>query len=88
VFRYEQYWGRLTKITRIGVEVRLLQIAEGRILWQGRYDPEVSGSAGYGFDAAARRVVRELVRVLSHGLPQLKDTPFADWPIVEHFTPN
>ena len=88
VFRYEQYWGRLTKITRVGVEVRLLQIAEGRILWQGRYDPEVSGSAGYGFDAAARRVVRELVRVLSNGRPQLKDTPFADWPIVEHFTPN
>ena len=88
VFRSEQYWGRVTKITRVGVEARLLELAEGRLLWQGRYDPEVSGSAGYGFDAATRRVVRELVRALSNGPPELKDTPMADWPIVEHFTPN
>lgn len=88
VFRYEQYWGRVTKITRVGVEARLLQLAEGRVLWQGRYAPEVSDAAGHGFDAATRRVVRELTRILSNGLPQLKDTPMADWPIVEHFTPN
>lgn len=88
VFRSEQYWGRVTKITRVGVEARLLELAEGRLLWQGRYAPEVSGSAGYGFDAATRRVVRELVRVLSNGRPELKDTPMADWPILEHFTPN
>jgi hypothetical protein len=88
VFRYEQYWGRQSKITRVGVEARLVQIAAGRILWQGRYDPELSGSPGHALDAATRRVVRELVRVMTNGLPELKDTPVADWPLLEYFTPN
>jgi hypothetical protein len=32
VYQYEQYWGRQTKITRVGMEARLVQIARGRIL--------------------------------------------------------
>jgi hypothetical protein len=88
VFRYEQYWGRQTKITRVGVEARLVTVADGRILWQGRYDPELSGSPGHGLDAATRRVVRELVRAMTNGAPELKDTPAADWPVLEYFTPN
>jgi hypothetical protein len=88
VFRREQYWGRETKITRVGVEARLVQVAEGRTLWQGRFDPESSDAPGSGFDAASRRAVRELVRLLSDGVPEWKDTPPASWPILEHFTPN
>ncbi len=88
VFRYEQYWGRQTKITRVGVEARLVQVAEGRLLWQGRWDPELSGSPGHGFDAATRRAVRELVRSMTNGRTEFKDTPFADWPVLEYFAPN
>ncbi len=88
VFRYEQYWGRQTKITRVGVEARLVQMAESRILWQGRYDPELSGAAGNGFDSATRRVVRELVRVMTNGLPEFRDLPLAEWPILEYLAPN
>ncbi len=88
VYRHEQYWGRETKITRVGVEARLVQLVEGRILWQGRSDPEYSGAPGHGFDAAARRAVHELVRVMNDELPRFKDTPYADWPVLEHFTPN
>jgi hypothetical protein len=88
VFRYDQYWGRETKITRVGMEARLVHVAEGRMLWQGRYDPELSDSPGHGFDAATRRVVRELVRFMTNGSPEFRDTPFAKWPILEHLAPN
>jgi len=88
VFRYEQYWGRDTKITRVGIDARLVHVAEGRILWHARSDPEYSGSPGHAFDAAARRGVRELVRAMTGELPDVKDTPLANWPIIEHFMPN
>lgn len=88
VFRYEQYWGRQTKITRVGIDARLVQLADRRTLWHGRYDPELSGSSGHGLDSAMRRVVHELVRAMTNGLPQFKDTPFAEWPVLEYFTPN
>jgi len=88
VFRHEQFWGRETRITRVGVEGRLVQLASGHTLWQARYDPELSDAPGRGYDAAARRAARELVRLLSDGWPQLKDTVVADWPVVEYLTPN
>jgi hypothetical protein len=88
VFRYEQHWGRETRITRVGVEGRLVQLAGGRTLWQARYDPEVSDAPGRGYDAATRRAATELVRLLSEGWPRLQDTPAANWPVVEYFTPN
>ncbi len=88
LYRYEQYWGRETKITRVGVEARLILIGGGRILWRGRADPECSGAPGSGFDSATRRAVRELVQVMNHELPRFQDTPFADWPVLEYFTPN
>ena len=58
VFRHEQHWGRETRITRVGVEGRLVQLADGRTLWQGRYDPEISDAPGRGYDAATRRAAR------------------------------
>jgi hypothetical protein len=88
VFQYEQYWGRQTKVTRVGVEARLVQLAEGRTLWQGRCDPELSGAPGDGFDAATRGAVQELVRAMTNGSPEFKDTPFAAWPVLEYFAPN
>jgi hypothetical protein len=88
LFRYEQYWGRETKITRVGIEARLVHVVEGRILWQGRYDPEMSGAPGSGFDSGTRQVVREMVQTMTGGPPVFKDTPMANWPILEYLTPN
>jgi hypothetical protein len=51
VYQYEQFWGRQTKITRVGMEARLVQIPRGRVLWHGRYDPKLSGYPGHGFEA-------------------------------------
>jgi hypothetical protein len=88
VYRHEQLWGRETRITRVGVEGRLVQLASGHTLWQARYDPEISDTPGRGYEAATRRAAAELVRLLSEGWPRLKDTTVADWPVVEYFTPN
>lgn len=88
LFRYDQYWGRETKITRVGLDARLVHIPEGRILWHARSDPELSGSPGHGFEAATRRGVRELVRAMTGEWPEAKDTPLADLPIIEYFMPN
>jgi hypothetical protein len=88
VYQYEQYWGRQTKITRVGMEARLVQIPRGRILWQGRYDPELSGYAGHGYEAATQRAVRELVRALTGGPAVAADYTDWNWPVVEYFEPN
>ena len=88
VYQYEQYWGRQTKVTRVGMEARLVQISRGRILWQGRYDPELSGYPGHGFDAAAERAVRELVRALTSGSMVPADFTDWNWPVLEYFEPN
>ena len=88
VVRHEQYWGRLNKVTRVAIEARLMHLIDGRTLWQGRYDPEVSGESGQGYDAATRRTVRELVRLLSNEMPRFGDTQMADWPVLQRFAPN
>ena len=38
--------------------------------------------------SGGRRGVRELVRAMTGELPDVKDTPLANWPIIEHFMPN
>lgn len=88
VFRHEQVWGRETRIVRVGADARLVDLAEGRIVWQGRTDPETSGAPGSGFDLAAQRAARELVRLLCGARQRFADTPFATWPVLEYFTPN
>jgi hypothetical protein len=70
------------------MEARLIQLADGRTLWQGRTDPEVSGALGSGFDTAMRRAASELVRLLCDAWPRLEDTPMATWPVLEYFTQN
>jgi hypothetical protein len=88
VFRHEQRWGRETRVTHVGAEARLVQLGEGRILWQGRTDPAVSGVAGSGFDTATRRAAGELVRLLCEAKPHFADTPMATWPVLEYVAPN
>ena len=88
VYQYEQYWGRQTKLTRVGMEARLVQIPRGRVLWQGRYDPELSGYPGHGFDAATQRAVRALVQALTNGPTVPADFTDWNWPLIEQFEPN
>ncbi len=88
VFRHEQVWGRDTRITRVGAEARLVRVADGNILWQGRTDAAISGATGSAFDTASRRAAEELVRQLCEAPPRLADTPFAAWPVLEYVTPN
>ncbi len=88
VFRHEQIWGRETRITRVGAEAHLVRLADGKILWQGRTDPAISGAAGSGFQAASQRAAEELVRQMCEAPPRFGDTPFASWPVLEYFAPN
>ena len=88
VFQYDQYWGRETKLTRVGVEARLVHLADGRMLWEGRHDPEVTGTPGKGYETATRRAAQELVRLLVNELPRLRDLPLATWPVVDDLAPN
>jgi hypothetical protein len=88
VFRHEQVWGRETRITRVGAEAHLVQLGDGKVLWQGRADPAISGATGSAFDTAARRAAEELVRQMCESPPSFGDTPFATWPVLEYFTPN
>ena len=88
VYQYDQYWGRETKITRVGVEARLVQLADGRTLWEGRNDPEVSGAPGTGYDAATRQAAQELVRVLLNEQPRWRELPMMNWPVINDLAPN
>ncbi len=88
VYRFDQYWGRETKLTRVGVEARLVHLASGRTLWEGRHDPEVTGAPGKGYDTATRRAGEELVRLLVNELPRFQDLPVASWPVVDDLAPN
>ncbi len=88
VYRFDQYWGRETKLTRVGVEARLVHLADGRTLWEGRHDPEISGAPGKGYDTATRRAAEELVRLLVNELPRFRDLPVASWPVVDDLAPN
>ncbi len=88
VYQYDQYWGRETKITRVGVEARLVQLADGRTLWEGRNDPEVSGVPGTGYEAATRQAAQELVRVLLNDQPRFRELSIMNWPVINDLAPN
>jgi hypothetical protein len=88
VYQYDQYWGRETKITRVGVEARLVQLVDGRTLWEGRNDPELSGAPGTGYDAATRQAAQELVRVLLNEQPRWRELPMMNWPVINDLAPN
>ena len=91
LFTLEQAWGRQAKHTRVGLDVRLVQLEEARVLWQGRCTPELA-APGDGVATALRRSARELVRRLTGGRLQFQDTAAADWmaeqPVLEYFAPD
>ena len=91
LYAVEQAWGRRAKRTRVGLDVRLVQLQEGRVLWQGRYAPELS-APGDGVATALRRSVQELARRLGGGPRQFRDTAAADWmaeqPLLEYLAPE
>jgi len=61
---YEQYWDRLTKITRVGLEARMIHLLTGRTLWGGRFDAQVKGHPGRAFDDATRLAVTGLASAM------------------------
>jgi len=88
----EQYWGRHAKATRVGLEARLVQAADGRVLWQGRHGPELTGFPGHAVAVATRRAAAELVRRLTGGSPSLLAPAavdrLAEQPLLERWAPN
>jgi hypothetical protein len=83
VFHHEQTWGREARITRVGIEARLIRLHDGRILWEGRCAPELVGARGSGFEVTEERAAREIVRLLQGAWPRLADTPLATWPVLD-----
>ncbi len=69
VYDLEQFWGRTSKITRAGVDVRALHLPTGELLWRARYRPEVEGRAGRGVETAIELAIHQLVRAI-HGESQ------------------
>ena len=69
VYDLEQFWGRTSKITRAGVDVRALHLPTGELLWRARYRPEVEGRAGRGVETTIELAVHQLVRAI-HGESQ------------------
>jgi len=88
VFRHEQVWGREARVTRVGVVARLIRLADGHTLWEGRCSPEVVGARGSGVEATEERAARELVRLLQGEKTPLGETPIATWPVLEYVIPE
>jgi len=88
VLRYDQSWGHETRITRIGVEARLVHMVDNRTLWQGRYEVGVSDAPGSGYEAAPRRAAGEMARLLSDEQSPTRDSPMWSWYVLEYFRPN
>ena len=88
VFQHEQVWGREARVTRVGVVARLIRLADGHTLWEGRCSPEVVGARGSGVEATEERAARELVRLLQGEKTPLGETPIATWPVLEYVIPE
>ena len=88
VFEHEQVWGREARVTRVGVEARLIRLTDGHTLWEGRCIPEVVGARGSGFEATEERAARDIVRLLQNEWPKLAETPVATWPVLEYVIPE
>lgn len=64
VFGVEQHWEGPVKVTRVGVEARLIALPTGEPLWAGRIAPASAGTTGWSFEYAARAAVRKLAESL------------------------
>ncbi len=76
LYDLEQFWGRKSKITRAGVDVRALHLPTGELLWRARYRPEVEGRPGRGVETAIELAVHQLVRAI-HG--EFQDPVSTQW---------
>lgn len=64
VFGVEQHWEGTARVTRVGVEARLIAVPTGEPLWVGRIAPASAGTTGWSFEYAARAAVRKLAESL------------------------
>lgn len=65
LYFYEQYWGKVTKITRVGLEIKVIQLFTGNILFSARYSPEIRSFNEKGFNYATRKVISRIVNEMS-----------------------
>lgn len=60
VYGVDQHWEGSTRVTRVGVEARLIALPSGVLLWAGKIAPGSAGTAGWSFERATRIAVRRL----------------------------
>lgn len=60
VTAYDQVWGRFAKFTRVGLVVRMIDVASGRVLVDRHRELEVDQMRGRAFQYGMERVVAEL----------------------------
>jgi hypothetical protein len=60
VYGVDQHWDGSTRVTRVGVEARLIALPSGVLLWAGKIAPGSAGTAGWSFERATRIAVRRL----------------------------
>lgn len=63
----DQHWDGAARVTRVGVEARLIALPSGVVLWAGKIAPGSSGTAGWSFEHATHLAVRTLVASLMQG---------------------
>ncbi len=64
VTAYEQAWGRYAKFTRVGIVVRMTDVATGRVLVDRHRELEVDEMRGRAFQYGMERVVEELAAAI------------------------
>lgn len=56
----DQHWDGTVRVTRVGLEARLVAVPSGTVLWAGKVAPGSAGTAGWSFERATRIAVRQL----------------------------
>lgn len=64
LYGVDQHWDGTTRVTRVGVEARLIALPSGVQLWAGKIAPGSAGTAGWSFEYATRIAVRKLAESL------------------------
>lgn len=64
VYGVDQQWEGTARVTRVGVEARLIALPSGVLLWAGKIAPGSAGTAGWSFEHATRIAVRRLAESL------------------------
>lgn len=60
LYGVDQHWEGTARVTRVGVEARLIALPSGALLWAGKIAPGSAGTAGWSFERATRIAVRKL----------------------------